>query len=48
MIKIITLAFDTENQSFDEESLNDFISTHKIRFIRKEFLSVRMFPTGVL
>ncbi len=44
MIKIITLAFDAENQSFDEEILNEFISTHKIRFIRKEFFICQDVP----
>ena len=44
MIKIITLAFDAETQSFNEESLNEFISTHKIRFIRKEFFISQEIP----
>ncbi len=44
MIKIITLAFDVESQSFDEEIVNEFVSMHKIRFIRKEFFVCQDVP----
>ncbi len=37
MIKVFSMAYDFDNDEFDDEELANFVATHRVKYIRKEF-----------
>jgi len=44
MIKVFSMAYDFDNDEFDDEELANFVATHRVKYIRKEFFVSKDVP----